>query len=138
MKFKDVFFRRTLLKSYQIHLLLHIRLDWNKRVKFTILSLYAHSLLYIWFFRQFWKITGCYWKIVNFLLAILTNNWLFSNSSLLFSKMISFRWQEENNRLLFSITGIDDQGITNKYENVCNWSTINKVLMIKNPLKTLL
>ena len=105
------FFRRTLLKSYQIHLLLHIRLDWNKRVKFTILSLYAHSLLYIWFFRQFWKITGCYWKIVNFLLAILTNNWLFSNSSLLFSKMISFRWQEENNRLLFSITGIDYQGV---------------------------
>ena len=29
----------------------HIGLDWNKRVKFIILRLYAYSLLYVWFLR---------------------------------------------------------------------------------------
>ena len=31
--------------------------------------------------------------------------------TLLFSKITRSRWKEENNRLLFSITGIDDQGL---------------------------
>ena len=30
----------------------------------------------------------------------------------IFSEIISSRWQEENNRLLFSVTGIDDQGLS--------------------------
>ena len=43
-------------------------------------------------------------KIVDLLLVILTNDWLFDD-------ITSCRWLKENNRLLFSVTGIDNQGL---------------------------
>ena len=46
----------------------------------------------------------------QFLLVILTNNWLFSNITSFDLKITSCRWLKENNRLLFSVTGIDNQG----------------------------
>ena len=49
-------------------------------------------------------------KIVDFLLVILTNNGLFSDITGCYLKIASCRWIKENNRLLFSVTGIDDQG----------------------------
>ena len=38
-----------------------------------------------------------------------------SENSPLFSEITSSRWLQENNRLIFSITGIDDQGRSNVY-----------------------
>ena len=45
-------------------------------------------------------------KIVNFLLVISTNNRQFSNITSFYLKITSCRWLKENNRLLFSVTGI--------------------------------
>ena len=78
------------------------------RLESTILKIVTGKISLVIRSLQFWQVTGCYGTKVNFLLVILANNWLFSNSSLLFPKITSFRWQEENNRLLFSIIGIDD------------------------------
>ena len=52
--------------------------------------------------------------IVDFLLVICQNNNMLCIyiyvPNRLFLEITSFRWQEENNRLLFSVTGIDNQG----------------------------
>ena len=59
----------------------------------------------------------------------MTNNQLFSDSSLLFSKVASFRWQEESsNRLLFFVTGIalpiGESGKDFNSSSLITWPTI--------------
>ena len=54
------------------------------------------------------------------LLVILTNNWLFSDITSCYLKITSCSWLKENNRLLFSVTGIDDDqglGRVTNFEN---------------------
>ena len=48
---------------------------------------------------------------LNFWLVIFANNWLFSDITSCYLKISSCRWLKENNRLLFSTTGKDDQGL---------------------------
>ena len=46
-----------------------------------------------------------------YLLIILTNNWQFSNIASYYLEITSCRWLKEKKRLLFSVTGIDNQGL---------------------------
>ena len=72
-------------------------------------------------------------KIVNFLLVICQNNnmlciYIYLPNQL-FLEIASFRWQEENNRLLLSVTGIDNQGL-----NIISKEIIRMLLEIPSPI----
>ena len=47
----------------------------------------------------------------------------------LFLEIASFRWQEENNRLLLSVTGIDNQGL-----NIISKEIIRMLLEMPSPI----
>ena len=73
-----------------------------------------------------------FWKIFKFLLVILTNDWLFSDIASWYLKITSCRWLKENNRLIFPITGIDNQG---KKQNKKHFIELKPLILMSNGAK---
>ena len=100
------------------------RIDYLTYFKITRKKFYSHLELVILESSQF------------FLVICQSNK---QKINYLFSEVTSSRWQEENNKLQFSVTGIDDQGPYRAWTSVvtkivslsmCGWMIISIMLLI--------